>query len=70
MSDLDARLCAAHRDGDRRALAALYTEAADQAANAEAQGFYLTQAYIFALEAGLASATDLRDRLRRMGRER
>ena len=67
MSDLDARLLAAHAAGDGRALAALYAEAAETAAEAAA-GFFLTQAWIFALEAGDPLAGALRARLAAMGR--
>lgn len=69
MSGLDARLLAAHDRGDKRALADLYTQAAEQARTEDAAGFYLTQAYVFALDAGLRVAPDLRARLASMGRE-
>lgn len=67
MNDLNARLLAAHDAGDHRALVALYQQAAAQ--DAEAQGFFLTQAYIFALETGHPDATALRAELVAMGRE-
>ncbi len=69
---LDARLLAAHAAGDAAALAALYAEAGDRA---EARGavdaacFFLTQAYVFALEAGHAAAATLHARLVAHGRE-
>ena len=69
MSDLDARLLAAHARGDRAALVALYTEAADSAGEDQARYFYLTQAYVFALEAGRPEAPTLRARLVAAGRE-
>ncbi len=69
MNDLQARLLSAHEDDDRSALIALYIEAADQAASVEACYFYLTHAYVFALELGDPRAADLRDRLRAAGRE-
>ncbi len=69
MSDLDARLLAAHAAGDRAQLIKLYTEAADQTADPEACSFYLTHAYVFALEAGSDLAPPLRARLVAMGRE-
>lgn len=69
MSDLQDRLLAAHDTDDRRALVALYTEAADQAEVDEARYFYLTHAYVFALELGDTRACDLRARLRAAGRE-
>ena len=71
-ADLDARLLSAHAAGDGAALAALYAEAGDLMAcggDADAAGFYLTHAYVFALEAGLCVAEDLRLRLVAMGRE-
>ena len=69
MSDLDARLLAAHAAEDTPALVALYTEAADRATDPQAVGFYLTHAYVFALELGDARAGGLRRRLVAMGRE-
>lgn len=69
MSDLDTRLLAAHARGDRAALVALYAEAAEGAAEEQAHYFYLTHAYIFALEAGHAQAPALRARLVAAGRE-
>lgn len=68
MSDLDARLLAAHAEEDRFALVGLYLEAADAADTETAQGFYLTHAYVFALELGDPHADILRDRLVAMGR--
>ncbi len=62
---LDAALLAAHVSGDRAKLVTLYAEAAD--AHAEAQAFYLTHAYVFALEAGDARAAALRERLVALG---
>lgn len=69
MNDLDARLLAAHAAHDQSALVRLYAEAADQAANETAAGFYLTHAYVFALEMGHPDAAILRARLFAMGRE-
>ncbi len=69
MTDLDARLLAAHEAGDRSTLVALYTEAADQAKDVDAACFYLTHAYVFALELGDVRATALRARLVAEGRE-
>lgn len=68
-AQLDARLLAAHAAGDRAALVTLYSEAADAAPQAEAGYFYLTQAYVFALEAGHDAAPALRARLVAAGRE-
>ncbi len=69
MSALDNALLAAHAADDRAGLVALYTQAADQANAIEATSFYLTHAYVFALEAGLDQACDLKARLVAMGRE-
>ena len=69
MKDLEARLLAAHAREDRSALVDLYAEAADNAPSEDAAGFYLTHAYVFALEMGHARAPALRARLVAMGRE-
>ena len=65
---LDARLLAAHARGDRGALVRLYTEAADRAPTDDARAFYLTHAYVFALERGDPAASELKTRLRAMNR--
>lgn len=70
-ADLERRLLAAHDLGDLRALSGLYAEAAERAeagGQRDRAAFFLTHAWIFALEAGLASADALRDRLRGWGR--
>ncbi len=69
MTELDADLLAAHAANDRTALIRLYTQAADEAADEAAAGFYLTHAYVFALEAGAPQATALHQRLVAAGRE-
>ncbi|MEM1073145.1 MAG: hypothetical protein AAF665_08905 [Pseudomonadota bacterium] len=69
MTSLEDRLLAAHENGDTIALITLYSEAAEQATDATAAGFYLTHAYVFALETGSPLADDLRQRLIDMGRE-
>ena len=69
MTDLDTRLLAAHEADDRDLLVSLYTEAADRANDADACGFYLTHAYVFALETGAPKAAALCARLVSMGRE-
>ena len=69
---IDAALLDAHARGDNAALAGLYARAADMF---EADGdtdsacFYLTQAYIFALEEGLPQQAELHKRLWLKGRE-
>lgn len=69
MSDLNARLLSAHAAQDKAALVALYSEAAGQANGPDASAFYLTQAYIYALDCGHPDAVALRARLVAMGRE-
>lgn len=71
--DLERKLLAAHAAGDLAALVDGYAAAADLA---EAAGdvnracFFLTHAWVFALEAGDARADRLRARLVAHGRER
>ncbi|MEM6897888.1 MAG: hypothetical protein AAF576_10910, partial [Pseudomonadota bacterium] len=64
---LHAALLAAHgaRDNDR--IVTLYTQAADDAGDVDAEMFFLTHAYVFALEAGHAEAPVLRARLKAQG---
>ena len=69
MSDLDRRMISAHEAQDRMALIKLYTEAADGANDLDASCFYLTHAYVFALEAGAPDALRLHARLKAHGRE-
>ena len=69
MSDLDAQLIAAHEEEDSDALITLYSLAGAQAADIDTACFYLTHAYIFALELGDARATALRAQLVAHGRE-
>lgn len=69
MNDLEARLLAAHARCDTVALVGLYTEAGDQPNSEVAQGFYLTQAYVYALELGDPRAAGLHAQLVTMGRE-
>lgn len=71
-ADLDNRLLAAHAAGDEQELVALYTEAADlfeAEGDVDAACFYLTQAYVFALQTGAADAPALQQRLFEHGRE-
>ena len=69
MSDLDDRLLAAHSRGDIAGLVALYAEAADATDDVDRACFYLTHAYVFALESGDARARELALRLAAHGRE-
>ena len=69
---IDAELIAAHERGDGPVLARLYERAADikgREGDVDAACFFLTQAYVFALEAGLVRSSVLRDRLALHGRE-
>jgi len=47
----------------------LYTQAADHTDDVDAACFYLTHAYVFALERGDKAADALRERLAARGRE-
>ncbi len=67
--ELDAALLAAHAADDRTALVELYAQAAESAKDMTAAGFYLTHAYVFALEAGLPEAAALHAKLKADGRE-
>ncbi|MCR8825567.1 hypothetical protein [Pseudosulfitobacter koreensis] len=69
MSDLNAQLLAAHAAGDHRALVTLYAQAADGAEDLDAACFFLTQAYVFALEQNAPQVAMLRARLAAEGRE-
>ncbi len=69
---LQHRLLQAHAEPNRTELIALYTEAADIAeakGHGEATGFYLTHAYVFALESGAIQAGTLHSRLLGLGCE-
>ncbi len=66
---LDAALLDAHQRHDGAALVALYAQAADAAEDLDAACFYLTHAYVFALDTGDTRAGDLRARLVAHGRE-
>ena len=66
--DLDSRLLTAHAANDRAALITLYAEAADAATEPERAAFYLTHAWVFALEADDPRAQDFHKRLHQTGR--
>ncbi|MDH3666538.1 MAG: hypothetical protein OEN23_06375 [Paracoccaceae bacterium] len=71
-TDLDAALIEAHEAADHRRLVVLYAEAADHAEAAgdiDACCFYLTHAYVFALQTGAGEARALHERLLAHGRE-
>lgn len=69
MTHLDAQLLAAHEIRDQPALVALYSQAADLSVNADARAFYLTHAYVFALEIDAPQIDTLRQKLVDLGRE-
>jgi hypothetical protein len=72
VTDLDERLLAAHAAGDLPALAMLYSQAADAreaSGDIDAACFYLTHAFVFALEADDAQGPVLHARLKSYGRE-
>ena len=69
---LDAAILAAHQTGDAKLIGHLYAQAADMAeadGDTEACCFFLTQAYVFTLEAGAEGADQLHKRLVAYGRE-
>ena len=71
-SSLDQQLLSAHEQNDYPALVTLYAKAADQqeqSGNIDAACFYLTHAYVFALQEGMAEARVLHQRLVSFGRE-
>ena len=68
MSDLHAFLLAAHASGDQDALIAGYTAAADQQDSIDAACFFLTHAYVFALETADPRMSELKSRLAAHGR--
>jgi len=67
--DLHARMLCAHAAQDRAALIELYAEAANSVNDVDASCFFLTHAYVFALEAGAPVAAALHARLKQHGRE-
>ncbi len=68
MSGLDARLLDAHARHDHPSLVKLYAQAAETAHDTDAACFYLTHAYIFALELGHPDTTALHAQLAAHGR--
>lgn len=68
MSDLNDAILAAHAQDNRRALVGLYTQAADGANDTNTTCFFLTYAYVYALELGMAEADALYARLAAHGR--
>ena len=68
MQTLDDTLIAAHETSDFWALVALYEQAADVAPQRDAACFYLTQAYVFALDTNHPARSRIFDRLKAEGR--
>ncbi|WP_170398445.1 hypothetical protein [Ruegeria arenilitoris] len=69
--DLDRLLLKAHEQDDHAALIHYYTKAADEreaAQDIDAACFYLTHAFVFALESGAPEAETLNARLVAHGR--
>jgi len=72
LDDLEGPLLAAHEHNDGAELVRLYTAAADlseAAGNLDAACFYLTHAFVFALQEGDAASDALQVRLWTHGRE-
>lgn len=68
MTDLNTQILTAHAAGDGPALVGLYTQAADAAPTLDTACFFLTNAYIFALEHGHPDTAYLHARLAEHGR--
>jgi hypothetical protein len=66
---LNQALISAHDTGDVEALIGLYQQAAREAVSDDAKGFFLTHAYVFALERGDQRAASIRQELISMGRD-
>ncbi|MDK3016306.1 hypothetical protein [Pseudodonghicola flavimaris] len=66
---LEDQLLAAHTAGDKGRLIGLYCDAAHGAATEDERWFFLTQAYVFALDKGDARAASLQRQLAAAGRE-
>jgi hypothetical protein len=69
MNDLDEQLLAAHEAKDLNLLVDLYQQAASATDGDEAKYFYLTHAYIFALDAHHPDRKNLKASLIAAGRE-
>ena len=72
LAELEQALLLAHQNRDQEALVMLYQNGGQtflRQGNIDAGCFYLTHAYIYALEAGHAAAAELRDILVSYGRE-
>ena len=65
---LHRALLDAHAAGDGAAMVALYSAAADASTDEDEEMYFLTHAYVFALETGDPNADALRARLKAAGR--
>tara|TARA_R110002051_G_scaffold14460_2_gene46787 strand:+ start:1637 stop:1846 length:210 start_codon:yes stop_codon:yes gene_type:complete len=68
MTDLNDAILAAHARDDGHALVVLYAQAADQSDDVDTACFFLTYAYIYALELGAPQEATLHARLAAHGR--
>ncbi|MEM6312284.1 MAG: hypothetical protein AAF754_19855 [Pseudomonadota bacterium] len=66
---LERALLDAHSHDDKEALVTLYARAADEAVSDAEKRFFLTHAYIFALDCGHSDAHALKTELIRLGAE-
>jgi hypothetical protein len=66
---LDDALLQAHGRHDLPNLVTLYQAASETAQELDAKAFYLTQAYVYALDCGAPQADELHGALRALGRE-
>lgn len=69
MNDLNDRLLEAHAQGDKQVLVRLYRAAAEETEEPTPKAFFLTQAYVFALDCGDPAAPKLQQMLVEMGRD-
>lgn len=60
---LHSALLDAHSRDDKAALVTLYSQAADQAGSVDERCYFLTQAYIYALDCAHPNAASLQDAL-------
>ncbi len=66
--DLETRLLDAHASGDKQSLIGLYAAAAERSDDPARAAFYLTHAWVFALEADDPRANEYHTKLAGMGR--
>ncbi|MEM9344271.1 MAG: hypothetical protein AAGA87_14610 [Pseudomonadota bacterium] len=65
----EAALIAAHAARDAPTLVQIYRAHAESLGDEDAAAFYMTQAYVWALEGGMPEARELHDWLKARGRE-